>query len=240
MLEERGGRKRKMEITYIGHSGFLVELSSLYLLFDYYEGKLPELKPEKPVFLFASHFHQDHFNPQVFKLLAGQEKVYGIFSKDIFESRTPQDMEKWFVVPEQTYELPLGVCVETLRSTDKGVAFLIGTQEAEVYHGGDLNDWVWEGEKEQENRSMTGRYQKEIRKLAEKSMDVAFVPLDPRQGAFFDRGMEYFLEHTKARLVVPMHFWKQPDIIERFLGLHPEWKDRVLPMCYPLEQKRTT
>lgn len=228
-----------MEITYIGHSGFLAELSRAYLLFDYYEGELPGLKPDKPVFLFVSHFHQDHFNSQVFELLKGQEKVYGIFSKDIFESRTPQEMKKWFVVPEQKYELPLEICVETLRSTDKGVAFLVVTEEAVVYHAGDLNDWAWEGETEQGNRSMTGRYQKEIKKLADRSIDVAFVPLDPRQGTFFDRGMRYFLEHTKAKQVVPMHFWKQPDIIDRFLEIHPGWKNRVLPMRNPLEQKRT-
>lgn len=228
-----------MEITYIGHSGFLVELSRVYLLFDYYEGKIPELRPDKPIFIFASHFHQDHFNPQVFELLKRQGKVYGVFSRDIFESRTPQDMEKWFVVPEQKYELPLGVCVETLRSTDKGVAFLVVTEEAVVYHAGDLNDWAWEGETEQANRSMTGRYQKEIKKLVDRRIDVAFVPLDPRQGTFFDRGMWYFLEHTKAKQVVPMHFWKQTDIIDRFLEIHPEWKNRVLPMRNPLEQKRT-
>ena len=36
-----------MQITYIGHSGFLVELSESLLLFDYYEGSLPKLPPER-------------------------------------------------------------------------------------------------------------------------------------------------------------------------------------------------
>lgn len=35
-----------MKITYIHHSSFLVELESVYLLFDYTEGVIPGLKRE--------------------------------------------------------------------------------------------------------------------------------------------------------------------------------------------------
>lgn len=43
-----------MKITYIGHSGFLVELSHTLLLFDYYRGKIPPLPKEKELFVFVS------------------------------------------------------------------------------------------------------------------------------------------------------------------------------------------
>ena len=59
-----------MNITYINHSGFLVESADCYYLFDYFKGSLPILKTEKPILVFASHNHQDHYNPEVFKLLA--------------------------------------------------------------------------------------------------------------------------------------------------------------------------
>ena len=36
-----------MRVTYIGHSGFSVELESHILLFDYYEGTMPEFDPAK-------------------------------------------------------------------------------------------------------------------------------------------------------------------------------------------------
>ena len=225
-----------MEITYIGHSGFLVELSDYYFLFDYFEGELPTLDANKPLLLFASHFHQDHFNPEIFKKLEKQKLVYGIFSKDIFESRTPENMKKWFVAPEQSYEPLPEIKVETLRSTDKGVAFLVKTEEALLYHAGDLNDWVWEGQTEQERRSMTGRYQKEIKKLNGRKIDVAFIPLDVRQKKDYDRGILYFLENTETKKVIPMHFWKQPEIIEYFLKEHPEWKKQILAMKKPLEK----
>ena len=34
----------KLTVTYIKHSGFLIETENSYLLFDYWQGKLPELQ----------------------------------------------------------------------------------------------------------------------------------------------------------------------------------------------------
>ena len=50
-----------MKITYIHHSSFLVELESVYLLFDYTEGVIPGLKREKPLLVLESHRHGDHY-----------------------------------------------------------------------------------------------------------------------------------------------------------------------------------
>ncbi len=61
-----------MNITYIYHSSFLIETSTCYYLFDYFRKRLPNLDPEKPIFVFASHFHQDHYNKKVFDLLKQQ------------------------------------------------------------------------------------------------------------------------------------------------------------------------
>ena len=38
-----------MQVTFLGHSGFLVESDAVCLLFDWSEGALPPL-PEKPLF----------------------------------------------------------------------------------------------------------------------------------------------------------------------------------------------
>ena len=57
-----------MRVTYIGHSGFSVELESHILLFDYYEGTMPEFDPAKKLLVFASHSHPDHFNREILKL----------------------------------------------------------------------------------------------------------------------------------------------------------------------------
>ena len=44
-----------MRVTYLAHSGFLIELSAVSLLFDWWKGSLPPL-PEGSVFLFG-HTH---------------------------------------------------------------------------------------------------------------------------------------------------------------------------------------
>ena len=54
-----------MQITYIYHSGFLVETAECYYLFDYYKGTLPPLKSDKPILVFASHSHGDHYNKEI-------------------------------------------------------------------------------------------------------------------------------------------------------------------------------
>ena len=43
-----------MKITYIHHSSFMAELDHAVLLFDYFEGNIPETDREKPLFVFAS------------------------------------------------------------------------------------------------------------------------------------------------------------------------------------------
>ena len=56
-----------MHVTFLDHSGFLVELPGLTLLFDWWQGDLPPL-PSDPLLVFASHHHEDHFRPAIFQL----------------------------------------------------------------------------------------------------------------------------------------------------------------------------
>ena len=81
-----------MKITYIYHSCFLVETADCYYLFDYYKGELPKLDTEKPILVFASHRHEDHYNPDIFTMLSDREmgKVYAILPNDIPAKRYPQ------------------------------------------------------------------------------------------------------------------------------------------------------
>ena len=58
-----------MNVTYIYHSSFLVETMSGYLLFDYFKGDLPELSPYKPLYVFVSHGHGDHFSASIFTIV---------------------------------------------------------------------------------------------------------------------------------------------------------------------------
>ena len=223
-----------LKITYICHSGFLVETKNCYYLFDYYKGRLPALDPKKPILVFASHSHPDHYNPEIFPKLAslGMEQVTAVLSKDISKKKYPSGVPVITVIFYQQYELPWETRLETLLSTDQGVAFLIRCPDGVIYHAGDLNDWVWAGESPGYNRQMTGSYKHEIDLLASRlqpstSIDAAFIPLDPRQEKDYARGMLYFLKKIKVKAVYPMHYWERSEIIGQFLQEYPEFKDII-------------
>ena len=223
-----------MKITYLGHSGFLAETKEHYLLFDYYTGKLPVFLPEKELTVFVSHSHQDHYNKEIFALQnaarSGPHITY-VLSDDIRKKRAQQfvndENELLFVKAHETYRLQEGkVTVETLRSTDAGVAYVVTVKEDggkyRFYHAGDLNLWKWEGESKAYNNNMEANFRREMERIRGRRFDAAFVPLDPRQEHLAYGGMDIFLETAEAEVVFPMHFWKQPEIIGEYLNARPQ------------------
>lgn len=219
-----------MKVQYIHHSCFLIETDRFYYLFDYAKGFLPKMDAEKPIFVLSSHGHSDHYNPEVFSMLsaAGMRHIRAILSEDI---EAPANMDFLHVSPGREYDLGAQLRLATFQSTDLGVAFLIEDQDALIYHAGDLNDWVWEGESASYNEKMTADYRRQIELLSEKlnqrEIDAAFVVLDPRQEKDYARGLCYFLENISAKQVYPMHYWERPAVIDAFLNEHPEYKSRI-------------
>lgn len=215
-----------MDVTYLHHSGFLVETAACRYLFDFAAGELPPLAGDKPLVVLASHAHRDHYDPAVFDLLRarGVRQLRAVLSRDIPAGRRPADVPVLRVGAGETHALEPEARLETLRSTDRGVAFLLTTAEGVVYHAGDLNDWTWDGEPEADNRRMRARYRREIDRLRGRRIDVACVPLDPRQEAHYADGLLYFLEAVGAAQVYPMHYWGQPEVIARFLQEHPAYR----------------
>ena len=228
---------KTVKITYIKHSSFLVETDHAVMLFDYYRGKLPELPEGKPVYIFASHAHGDHFSPAVFDLWPDREDVTYIFSSDIGVSLYRGRRTVISRGPGEKFEIPgSGIQAETFESTDEGVAFLIRADGKLIYHAGDLNDWNWPeeapGDKE-ENEAMGRRYRAELLRIAEamggKPADAAFIPLDPRLQGGRMLGVLEYMEICDAAVIFPMHFWKKYGIIEE-LKKDPasaSFKDRV-------------
>lgn len=220
-----------MKITYIDHSGFAVETEKSVYIFDYFKGELPDIPADKPVIVFASHSHPDHYNPRVFERLdeKGVEpsRMKAVLGKDIRENKYPEGVPVMKARAHMSFSLEDGTLVDTLLSTDQGVAFLLTTSEGVIYHAGDLNDWYWEGEPDQDNRTMTGRYRAEIDRIEGREVDIAFVPLDPRQEKDYARGILYFLKKVPAKYVFPMHYWDKPQIMENFMREYPEYKVKI-------------
>jgi len=224
-----------MRVTFLAHSGFLVELPEVCLLFDYWKGELPSL-PESPLAVFVSHRHPDHFDPAIFSLAEGREDVTFVLSKDI----RPKKLEKLglpdglrervvSVGPDETFSLPgLGLTAETLRSTDEGVAFVVTCGEKTLYHAGDLNWWSWEEESDGYNRNMEVDFKRYLEPLRNRHLDVAFVPLDPRLGDRYGLGLDWLLRTAQVDRVFPMHLWNEFGLIERFRAEHPDLSPAVV------------
>ncbi|MCI7597009.1 MAG: MBL fold metallo-hydrolase [Lachnospiraceae bacterium] len=219
-----------MHIHYLFHSGFLAETANCYYVFDFYRGELPLLQKTKPVLVFSSHRHPDHYNQEIFNLLKrqGMEQITAVLSKDIPKEAYPQDVPVIRVTFHEQYDLPYGCQLKTLLSTDEGVAFLLRCPEGTLYHAGDLNDWVWAEESEQYNKQMTGSYRHEIDLLKDEKIDTAFLPLDPRQEKDYARGILYFLKQIKVGRIFPMHYWEQPEIITRFIHEYPQYREIIM------------
>ena len=207
-----------MVVTYIGHSGFLIEWETCYWLFDYIKGNIPKLDSKKKIFVFASHKHSDHFNPEIFKLFYNSLNIQYVLSSDI--KLTNEDNKIVTVKASQEYLFQDSnnnqIILKTLKSTDCGVAFLLYYQGKTIYHAGDLNLWVWKEETKQYNNNMTAMFHKEMNVLKDIEIDIAFAPLDPRQEEWYYMGLDQLLNTAKVKYVFPMHFWETPSIIQKY------------------------
>lgn len=232
-----------MKITYLYHSGFSVELETCVLLFDYYKGNLPRWEKDKPILVFVSHKHADHFSFIIFDLLNQYEKVQYFLGSDIrlseryLERNGVQKKAGEHIVnlgkhKKASHEK---IQIETLCSTDAGVAFVVEAEGKCIYHAGDLNWWHWEGESDAWNKKQEQDYRNEMKRLAGRYFDVAFVPLDPRLEKSYDKGMNLFLEMTDAKKVFPMHMWEEYNLIQTYKksAAGKKHKDKVVEILGP-------
>lgn len=220
-----------MNITYIHHSAFLVQTESACLLFDYFEGALPPIPAEKPLYVLASHVHGDHFSKVIFSLAERHPNVTYLLSFDIPEAEIPEKCRHntHFLKPYETWQDAV-LSLETFRSTDEGVAFWCYLDGKEIYHAGDLNHWYWEGEDEAWNREMTASYRSEVARMAGRKADIAFLPVDPRLGDAFYLGVNDFMAQADADYIFPMHFWGDFSVCRK-LREHPasqKYRDKIV------------
>ncbi len=230
-----------MTITYIHHSGFAIETDEACYVFDYYSGDLPEFPPQKPLYVFASHGHSDHWNTGIFsneKLKKARCFVLGFDIKDYIEvySEKDPDLLKLPIIwayPHEEIRTEDFSCVPLL-STDEGVAFPVHTESASFYHAGDLNWWHWNEDPDDANREREINFKREMDHLKGIHFDAAFVPLDPRQENAYRFCMDHCMNVLDADHVFPMHFWKDHDLCrtyhESLREEHPDWYRRFIPI----------
>lgn len=213
-----------IKVTYLDHSGFLVELEDAYFLFDYYKGRLPQIDLEKKMFVFVSHAHHDHYRKDIFNLRKHFREIRYVLSSDI-EIKAEKDIVQ--MQPNEKKEV-MGAEIRTLRSTDEGVAFVVHYAGKTIYHAGDLNWWHWEGEDPVWNRNMEADFRRYAEPLRGRKIDLAMLPLDPRLGEDGFRGPRYFLELADIRRFLPMHQWGNFNFTNQFLSCYTSFTSRTV------------
>ncbi len=216
-----------MKLTYIFHSGFAIETETCLLVFDYWRDPacvMPSLlAAKKPVYVFSSHFHEDHFNREIFSWRDTAPDIIYLLSKDILKHRRArrEEADVWLAKGSSWQDGRLKVTAAG--STDSGVSWVIEVSGKRLFHAGDLNNWyarfltddypggsVFSPEfgiridPGQEEKRYLGEL-KDIRKLTD-HFDVVLFPVDGRIGNGYTRGARQFIERFRTGLFVPMHF----------------------------------
>ena len=221
-----------MTVDHLGHSGFLVETDGALLLFDYSRGNLGLLDraaAEKPLYVFVSHAHGDHYVPEIFSLANGPRRVKYVLSFDLRgDGNIPAGADVLYAEADAAYEIDGLGTVKTLLSTDEGVAYLVQTPQETVFHAGDLNWWDWPGEDTEWLAQQETVFRREIGKLAGTHIDAAFAVLDDRLEQNYAEGLSWFLSVCHPSFVFPMHFWEDGSVVERFRVLPGTWKSETV------------
>ena len=216
-----------MKLTYIFHSGFKLETEKYILIFDYWmdPGNVLEsvLQSKKPLYVFSSHFHEDHFTREVFEWRKQRENITYILSKDILRHRraSKEEADAW-LAKGASWSDQL-VSVKALGSTDSGVSWIVETEDKRIFHAGDLNNWyarflseavpgqtIYSEEFDEDIDPIAHEKQylgelKDICKVTD-SFDLVMFPIDGRIGNGYTLGGRQFIERFKVGMFVPMHF----------------------------------
>ncbi|MDR2763437.1 MAG: MBL fold metallo-hydrolase [Tannerella sp.] len=213
-----------MKLTYIFHSGFIVEGKTFSLITDYFRDTddafvrthLPSLSGR--VYVLASHWHPDHFNPVILEWKHLRPDIQYIFSRDILEHKKAKPADATWLVKGDTWRDDV-VTVQAFGSTDVGVSFLIDAEGKRLFHAGDLNNWHWNEESTPEEIQAAGQaFLAEIALLAQSAgrLDLAMFPVDARLGKDYMLGAKQFVSRIPVAVFSPMHFTPSYDAAEAF------------------------
>jgi L-ascorbate metabolism protein UlaG (beta-lactamase superfamily) len=233
-----------MKLTYVYHSGYVIEARNFAVIFDYYKdsGTLPLkgyvhdelLRKTGRLYVLASHFHPDHFNKDILTWKQQKEDILYIFSSDILHEKKVQMTDALFLKKGDHY-IDEHISIRAFGSTDVGVSFLIEMEGKQIFHAGDLNNWHWEDESTPaEVEEAEKAYLEELEFLATtvSHLDLAMFPVDPRLGTHYMRGAEQFVARIQTSLFAPMHFGEAYDKVAAFAPFARIYHCRLLELTH--------
>lgn len=196
-------------IWFLGHSGWAIKTKNHFLVFDFWpygtrpskpglcNGWIdpPEIKSGN-VEVFVSHFHQDHYSPEIF---SWKEQIPGV---EYFLGLRPRDQVPPYEYMEGRMEKEYGdLKLTTIPSTDAGVGMVIEVDGLTIFHAGDHTNG---------KDGMMKEYSDEIDYLKSKGIkpDICFMGIlgcslgNPPQ---VRDGVIYALETLNPKVFIPMH-----------------------------------
>lgn len=215
-------------LHFIAHSTCLIETDESFLLFDFYNSSqttptlMRLLSHEKPLVVFCTHSHHDHYSRDIFDLLTPFHPTY-IFCEQVRES-VPADRidDVIFLSILEEYALKrVGLSLKVYGSTDEGGSFYLRLRDGfTIFYAGDLNHWHWDQEANEYYRSLyAAAYKEELANLSADKlypMDLLLFPTDLRLGPNYLQGLEEFLQTvTTTRYFVPIHWNGTPDNLKK-------------------------
>ena len=216
-----------MKITYIYHSGFIIESEKATIIIDYFRDSANEIVfhslcsfPGK-LYVLSSHWHPDHFSKEVLKWKSLRPDIQYVFSKDILKRRLATQDDADYMIKGNVWQDD-NIRIKAFGSTDVGISFLIETGGKKIFHAGDLNNWHWDEESTPEEIQVSERhFLREIKTLNNEthSLDAAMFPVDCRLGKNYMRGAEQFVDLFRVGIFIPMHFgetYKEADAFKKY------------------------
>ena len=218
-----------MPLHYIYHSCFVYSDPDLLIVYDYWrdpDGRLPKFleeaeRDEKAVYFITSHFHEDHFNPDIVRWCE-ERKEEGWHLLPSYDTVRRRRIDKTLPLAilrfGETVTTP-HFTLQAYHSTDVGVSTVVTLHDGTtLFHAGDCNNWYFtESDNDDEGMSSHVKVtQEQMEKLFlsilrdiradHPSLDHAMFPVDPRLGQEMLRGPLQFLKAIRVRHFHPMHY----------------------------------
>ncbi len=195
------------------------------------------MNTSKHVYVFSSHFHEDHFTKEILTWRTSIENITYILSKDILKRRRAQkdDADVW-MAKGAVWE-DSNIRITATGSNDSGVSWIVDVDGKRIFHAGDLCNWyarfLADGTPEgtiiseefgrinpvAEEKMFLGEL-KDILKITD-YFDIVMFPVDGRIGNGYTLGARQFIDRFKVGLFIPMHFVAS--------GFESAW--RMEPFC---------
>lgn len=243
-------------VTYIHHDCFMVESPLCTIVFDYWtdpqspSGQAPRfldrIPAGRPLYVFVSHHHKDHFTKEIFSWASRLPNIHYIISKDTAQFcrhiMSPTSVYAGPKVnPAKVTELRRGHTFDdgllkavAFGSTDIGNSYMIETQGARIFHAGDLNAWIWKDESTPgEVKQALDLFQSKMKEITAVlhggRVDICFFPVDSRIGSEYWTGARIFLERVDTGAFFPMHFGLGDEAEQRQRRLDASRADLYAP-----------